>query len=318
MSIAAVRAAPVPSVQSYSPDGGFRDDVASSIARLANYRRSGWEATDAGFLEGGGGLTVETRRAGPPPTADEIRAVRHMVESQRRKIGVAYRAVVGPWDARTRKIAAECFLLPPSGPSPRQAATIKDVLSRMHGNAHGDVTIKLMDAAEVDELEAAGAVASASLRILAEPNHLTVTDMWTGKRTFSGAVRIDRKLLKGGSDTRDFVALHEQTHRDVGTVDIDVCPGQPAEAGTIDFERYRKTREIRYHASPTDVNFLFFNADSYAGFIIKRFDTLVPASSSQRNVAYPRIQVARRARHDAAVARDFPAVLGGSGASAWR
>jgi hypothetical protein len=290
MSIASVRAAPG-SARPYFPDGGFRDDVAVSIARLANYRRSGWEATDAGPLRSGGRLTVETRRAAPPPTADELRVVKGMVERQREKIFVAYKAVARAWSANTRKAAAECFLLPTPGPSTRQAATIKGVLSRMHGNAHGDVTIKLMDAAEVDKLDTYGAVVSSSLRILAEPNHLTVLDMGTGKRTFTGAVRIDRKLLKGNSDTQDFVAVHEQTHRDVGTIDLDVCPGQPAEAGTINFERYLKSGKIRYYEKPTDPSMLLINADSYAGFITKLSDTHARASVSWRNVVYSRIKV---------------------------
>jgi hypothetical protein len=286
MRLAPVRAAPASVAQVPVADGGFRTEVAFAMARRGQYQGSGRRETHAGRLESGGELIVQTRRAGPPSTPEEIRTLKRIVERKRQKIQFACKAIEGPWDERTRRMAAECFLLPPSGPSPVQAATIKSALSRMRDNVRGDVTIKLMEPGEVEELNANGAVLSPPLRILAEKNHLTVRDMWTDALTFPGTVRIDRELLtkKGESD---WVALHEETHR-AGTVDTDDLPGQPAEAGAIDVEEYLKSGKIRYYDLPTNRRMLLANADSYAAFITKLYDTRVPASLPRRNLVSPR------------------------------
>jgi hypothetical protein len=230
-----------------------------------------------------------------PATAKEVQTLKKIVESERVKIQSACDAVAGHWDERTRRIAAECFLLPLSGPSPEQAATIKRALSRMHIDTRGDVTIKLMGAKETAELNGAlGCVMMTPTRKLAEKGHSTVRNMWTGKTLFPGTVRINRKFLKDSPGLCDWIAGHELSHRAAGTVDCtdsDMFSHQHPSAGYVDVDEYFQSGKIRFRGLPTNLDAMICNADSYMGLITKLHDTRVPASGPRRNVETPRHQL---------------------------
>jgi hypothetical protein len=292
MSIAPVRAS-IPTAKVLVADGaGF----GSAVGFAVRYQGSGWEKTHAGQIKGGGGvLTVETRRGDPLPTPHELRVLKDIVQRQRKKILSACRAVEGPWDEPTRKLAAKCFLIDPSGASPEQAAIIKGALSRMRNDTRGDITIQLMGDEEAAELEAKGIVFAPHSRILAHKDRLTVRDMLDGRLIFPGSVRLARGLLRKHPLSAEWTALHEATHR-AGTADGPADAVKRSLAGYVDQEGYFRSGEIRFLELPKDPRIMLANADSYAAFITAHFDTSASASVSSRRGAAPRLKL-RHLRH---------------------